>query len=111
MRPIALATLLALALAFPARADDAALVEMSLDLANHVFNPAEIHAPKNTPLKLTVFNHDPSVEEFDSSALHVEKVILGGHSGTIRLPPMSPGRYPFMGEYHADTAQGVLIVE
>ncbi len=111
LRPIVLAVLLASALAFPARADDAAPVEISLDLTNHVFKPAEIHAPRNTPLKIIVNNNDSGVEEFDSSDLHIEKVILGGHSGIVRLPAMAPGRYSFMGEYHAETAQGVLIVE
>jgi hypothetical protein len=110
-RPSVLAALLALALAVPARAGDTTPVELSLELANHVFNPAEIHAPKNTPLKITIQNNDSGVEEFDSSALQVEKVILGGHSGVVHLPAMPPGRYPFMGEYHSDTAQGVLIVE
>jgi hypothetical protein len=107
----ALAALLALAPSLPAGAGDATAAEFSLTLSQHVFSPREIHAPKNTPLTITVQNNDPGVEEFDSSALRVEKVILGGHSGTVHLPPMPPGRYPFMGEYHADTAQGVLIVE
>jgi hypothetical protein len=29
----------------------------------------------------------------------------------VRLRPLDPGRYPFMGEYHEDTAQGVVIAE
>ncbi|MGA7373007.1 MAG: hypothetical protein WBW37_10370 [Methyloceanibacter sp.] len=29
----------------------------------------------------------------------------------MRLRPLDPGRYPFMGEYHSDTAQGVVIAE
>jgi hypothetical protein len=110
-RSISLAGLLALVFAVPVRADNIAPTEFLLELSNHVFKPAEIHAPKNTPLKITIQNNDSGVEEFDSSALQVEKVILGGHSGVVHLPAMSPGRYPFMGEYHSDTAQGVLIVE
>lgn len=110
-RSLVLAALMALALPVLTRADEAKPVEFSLELNNHVFSPAEIHAPKNTPLKITIQNNDSGVEEFDSSALQVEKVILGGHSGVVHLPAMSPGRYPFMGEYHSDTAQGVLIVE
>ena len=41
----------------------------------------------------------------------MEKVIGGGVYGTVRLRPLGPGRYPFMGEFHADTARGVLIAE
>ncbi len=29
----------------------------------------------------------------------------------VRLRPLGLGRYPFMGEFHADTAQGVVIAE
>jgi len=29
----------------------------------------------------------------------------------VRLRPLSPGRYPFMGEYHSQTAQGVVVAE
>ncbi len=50
-------------------------------------------------------------EEFESTALKVEKVIAGERKGTVRLRPLDPGRYPFIGEYHADTAQGTIIVE
>jgi hypothetical protein len=56
-------------------------------------------------------NDDPTAEEFDSTALTIEKVIAGGRSGVIRLRPLEPGRYPFVGEYHAETAQGVVIVD
>jgi hypothetical protein len=65
----------------------------------------------NTATLLSVSNEDASAEEFDSDALKVEKVIGANSKGLVRLRPLSPGRYPFEGEYHADTAQGVVVVE
>ena len=56
-------------------------------------------------------NDDPLSEEFDSSALKVEKVFAGNSEGIIRISPLDPGRYEFMGEYHSDTAKGVVIAE
>jgi hypothetical protein len=56
-------------------------------------------------------NEDPTAEELDSSALEIEKVIGRGKDGTVRLRPLDPGRYPFMGEYRSDTAQGVVLAE
>jgi len=53
----------------------------------------------------------PTAEEFESHALKIEKVIAGGTSGTVRLRPLDPGRYPFVGEYHEDTAKGHIVVE
>ena len=67
--------------------------------------------PTGKPVLLNIKNEDATVEEFDSSALQIEKVIVGGTYGTVRLRPLGPGRYPFMGEYHSDTAQGVVISE
>lgn len=90
-----------------ARADDLATINVTIK--DHRFTPAEIHVPVGKPTILKVQNQDATPEEFDSSALRVEKVIAGGTYGTIRLAPLGPGRYPFMGEYHSDTAQGVVI--
>jgi cupredoxin-like protein len=84
---------------------------IAVTIKDHRFDPSEIHVPQGKPVILKVTNEDPSPEEFDSTALKVEKVIVGGTYGTIRLRPLGPGRYPFMGEYHADTAQGVVISE
>ena len=84
---------------------------IAVTIKDHRFSPAEIHVPQGKPVILKITNEDPTPEEFDSSALHVEKVIAGGTYGTVRLRPLGPGHYPFMGEYHPDTAQGVVISE
>jgi hypothetical protein len=96
------------AVAFPSLADEAAI---PLTLKDHKFTPAEIHIKANMPAQILLNNEDSSAEEFDSSALHVEKVVPGGQKGIVRLRPLPPGKYNFMGEYHSDTAQGVVIAE
>ena len=48
-------------------------------------------------------------EEFDSTALKVEKVVAGNSRGNVRIRALAPGNYPFMGEYHSATAQGVVV--
>ena len=90
-------------------ADDAAPINVTIK--DHRFTPAEIHVPTGKRMVLVVRNEDTTPEEFDSTALQIEKVIVGGTYGTIRLRPLGPGRYPFMGEFHPDTAQGVVISE
>jgi heme/copper-type cytochrome/quinol oxidase subunit 2 len=84
---------------------------IAVTIKDHRFSPAEIHVPQGKPVTLKVTNEDPTPEEFDSTALMVEKVIVGGTYGTIHLRPLGPGRYKFMGEYHSDTAQGAVISE
>jgi len=90
-----------------ARADEP--MKIAVTLRNHVFAPSEIVVPMGKPVILVVTNQDAGPEEFDSSALKVEKVIVGGTYATIRLRPLGPGRYPFMGEFHPDTAKGEVV--
>jgi Cupredoxin-like domain len=85
--------------------------ELKLVIRNHIFEPAEIRVPPGKRIVLSISNEDPTPEEFDSSALKVEKVIPGKSRATLRIGPLDPGRYDFMGEFHADTAKGVLIAE
>lgn len=101
----------ALALALGGRALADQPTQMELTIKDHRFTPAEIHVPAGKPVLLNVHNEDATAEEFDSSALKTEKVIAGGTQQTIRLRPLASGRYPFMGEYHSNTAQGVVVAE
>ncbi len=80
-------------------------------LKDHRFTPAEITVKANQPFAIEVINADGVADEFDSDSLKREKVIAGGQKGVVRLGPLPPGRYPFMGEYHAKTAQGAVIVQ
>ena len=85
--------------------------EISIELKDHKFTPAEIKIPADTAIKLTVKNSDPTPEEFESNPLGVEKVIAGNASATIRIKPLAKGSYKFVGEYNEDTASGTLIAE
>jgi Cupredoxin-like domain len=83
----------------------------SITIHNHRFEPPELRVPAGRRIILRLKNDDPLSEEFDSSALKVEKVFAGNSEGVIRISPLDPGRYEFMGEYHSDTAKGVVIAE
>lgn len=98
-----------LVLGSPAVAADLAKVELTI--RDHRFTPSEIHLPAGAPALLTIKNEDRTPEEFDSSALQIEKVVTGGGTAVVRLRPLGPGRYPFMGEYHSATAQGVVVAK
>ncbi|MBV9786025.1 MAG: cupredoxin domain-containing protein [Acidisphaera sp.] len=80
-----------------------------LEIRNHQFEPPELHLKAGEPASIHVRNLDPTVEEFGSSALNVEKVIPGNSEAVVHLRRVPAGRYPFMGEFHPDTAQGVVV--
>jgi hypothetical protein len=80
-------------------------------LKNHRFTPSTIHVKAGVPNVIALTNNDDAAEEFDSTSLKVEKVVAGHSAGNVRLRPLEPGSYPFMGEYHSETAQGVVIAQ
>lgn len=86
-------------------------VRVVITLREHRFQPPELHVPAGVPVVIEVHNEDPTAEEFDSTDLGVEKVIAGGRQAPVRIRPLAPGRYAFIGEYHAETAAGVLVVD
>ncbi len=106
MRGLAIAVVL-MALGVPG----ALAQEFNLVIRDHKFEPAEIRVPAGKRVSIVVSNEDATPEEFDSSALKVEKVIAGKSKALVRIGPLAPGRYEFIGEFHADTAKGVVIAE
>lgn len=88
-----------------------ALPEQHLVLEHHRFTPAEIKVPAGAKIRLQVENRDDAFEEFDSDSLGREKVIPGKSTGVVIIGPLPAGKYPFMGEYHHETAQGLVVVE
>ncbi|PCI53838.1 MAG: hypothetical protein COB45_09675 [Gammaproteobacteria bacterium] len=84
--------------------------EYQLALKNHLFYPAQIIIPANKKVKLVIYNHDNSVEEFDSFDLNREKVIFPLQKSIIFIGPLPVGEYHFFGEYHPNSARGKVVV-
>src|SRR5471032_1854028 len=80
-------------------------------IKDHQFSPTELKVPANQRVEITVVNDDTTPEEFESKPMKVEKVIPGKSKGVVRIGPLKPGRYPFVGEFHESTAKGVVVAE
>jgi Cupredoxin-like domain len=93
----------------PAWAED--IVSYSVTLKNHRFIPAEIHVPSGKPFLVVVTNADDTPDEFEMNAPAVEKVIVPGQQGRVRIRPLAPGRFKFFDDFHQDTAQGAFVSE
>jgi len=93
----------------PSLAGDIAVFEVSI--RQNRFVPDRIEVPSGQKFKLRVKNEGSAAEEFESSDLNREKVIRPGASTDIFLGPLAPGQYKFFGEFHADTAKGVIIAK
>jgi plastocyanin len=101
---------LVVALSVPAgfaRADDP--VTLSITMKDQKFDPPELHAPPGKPIAIHVQNQNAIVVEFESSDLHLEKIIPPGREATVFVRPQQPGRYGFFDDFHHDT-KGTLVV-
>lgn len=83
----------------------------TLRIKDNRFIPAQLVVPANIKFKLIVVNEDATPEEFESHELNREKIVTGKGKITVFLGPLKPGKYPFFGEFHPKTAQGVLIAK
>lgn len=109
LKTVALATALAAGLALPgaAKADDE--VVMKLTIKGHKFFPDRLDVPAKTKIILVIRNEDSEPEEFESADLRREKIVFPGIETRLVLGRLNPGEYKFVGEYHEDTAQGLII--
>lgn len=81
---------------------------LSLKLKDHKFSPAELTIPSGERFQIEVENLDDTPAEFESSALKVEKIVVGKSKIMVRVGPLRPGAYPFFDDYHPDDAKGTL---
>lgn len=81
----------------------------TLTIKDHQFTPAELAVPANQQFKLIVENQDITPEEFESHDLNREKIVTGNGKITLNIGPLAPGQYHYVGEFHEDTAKGIIV--
>jgi hypothetical protein len=104
----AAACAIALLLAAPALAQQAA--EVQLSYSNGAFQPSEVRAPADHPVVFRVKNLGAKAMEFESKSLRVEKVVAGNSEGVINVRALKPGRYEFYDDFN-QKARGALTVQ
>lgn len=82
-----------------------------LTIRDHRFQPETLNVPANSRIKLVIHNADPTPEEFESYELNREKVIPGNSTATVFIGPLEAGTYPFVGEFHEETAKGGIVAQ
>ena len=102
---------MALVLAAPASfASAPAPNVITLTLNNHRFIPSSVNASAGERIRIVLVNQDAATEEFDSHDLRVEQLVTPYARVSFEIGPLAPGRYAFMGEFHPETAQGLVTV-
>ena len=91
--------------AFPVQAAD--LVQ--LIIKDHRFVPEQVTVHSGERFRIEVINQDQTPAEFESSELHVEKIIVAGGKISVFAGPLKPGTYSFFDDYHPETTRGSII--
>jgi plastocyanin len=82
---------------------------VAVTLRAHQFEPAELPVPAGVKVELIVHNAQTVTAEFESTALHREKIIPAGRRISLFVGPLDPGRYEFFDDFNQAT-RGVLVV-
>ena len=110
-RLVMLAAVLVVALGTVAASAAADAAEIPLVIEKNRFQPDVINVKAGAPFVLVITNKDKGPEEFDMNQPRIEKVIPGGKTVRLKMPALKPGKYPFVGEYHSETAKATIVAE
>ena len=96
-----------LAWAGPAVAADP---KIELAIRDQQWVPNEVEVPANTKVELVIKNEQKKAAEFESHALHREKVVPPGGQVSLSVGPLKPGRYEFVDDFNK-AARGFIVVK
>jgi hypothetical protein len=85
--------------------------EVPLVIEKNRFQPELIKVKAGAPFVLVITNRDKGPEELDMLQPRIEKVIPAGKTVRLRMPALKAGKYPFVGEYHSETAKATIVAE
>lgn len=85
--------------------------DFHIAIKDHQFTPTRLEVPAGVKFRLMVSNQDDTAEEFESTELDREKLVAPGKEIPVFLGPLDAGEYKFFGDFHQDTARGVLVAK
>jgi hypothetical protein len=107
---ICAAALVALAGMHPAQATEGDLPAFEVVAREGRLLPERLAVPAGRRIKLIVRNQGKGPIEFENLSMRIEKVLAPGATSFVVLPPMQPGEYDFIDEFHMETGKLQLIV-
>ncbi|MDN5249312.1 cupredoxin domain-containing protein [Bartonella sp. TP] len=74
----------------------------NLEIKDGVFTPPFISVPAHQRIKIIIKNTGTSPAEFENLSLIVEKTLGSGVQSFAIIPPLRPGTYKFIDEFHSN---------
>jgi hypothetical protein len=88
-----------------------AMPVFSIKALGGILEPAMIEVPADTRFKIEIENEGSDPVEFESSELHLEKVLAGGAKSYVVINGLKPGTYIFFDDFHPDTGKVHVVVK
>jgi len=86
-------------------------VEFSIKALGGMLEPAVIEVPADTRFKIEIENEGSDPVEFESTELHIEKVLAGGAKSYVVINGLKPGTYTFFDDFHPNTGKVQIVVK
>jgi len=71
--------------------------------------PAQVRVPAGVKLRLTLRNTGKTPVEFESLALHLEKIVMPDSAATVTVQALAPGNYAIGDDFHPDSGTIQII--
>jgi len=88
-----------------------AMPVFSIKALGGILEPPIIEVPANTRFKIEIENEGIDPVEFESTELHIEKVLAGGAKSYVVINGLKPGTYTFFDDFHPDTGKVQIVVK
>ena len=84
--------------------------DVKLTYKNGSFTPPTLTIPAGQKVKLVMVNEDASPMEFESHALHREKVVSANSQAVLTVGPLKAGTYAYYNDFN-EKAKGAIVAE
>jgi hypothetical protein len=88
-----------------------AMPVFSIKALGGILEPAMIEVPADTRFKIEIENEGTDPVEFESTELHLEKVLAGGAKSYVVINGLKPGTYIFFDDFHPNTGKVRVVVK
>jgi hypothetical protein len=107
LMPRFLLTVALLTLPVPALSEDSVY---TIEFKDGGFSPARLEVPLAPTVTIRILNAGTTPVEFESKALHPEKVLKAGADMAVVLTGATAGEYEFFDDFHPDAGKGVIAL-
>ncbi len=83
----------------------------SIQFKDGTILPLHLDVPAGRPFKIELHNSGQTPAEFESTELHLEKVLAAQSSSSIVIRRLNPGEHKFFDDFHPGAPQAVLVAK